>query len=196
VPWREAFLRLAAGVGDGTLRVLSYVAGLTKLCMKAFAYVLFIRPRRWGHGVRSASAVHQALLVGVSALPILSLIVFFIGVIMAMQLAHELEQFGAVGLIASGVAVGMTRELGPFMTAVVVLGRSGSAFAAEIGTMKVNQELDALATMALDPVRFLVTPKLVAMADRPLRWNQVGAHRERARRSGGLISGPGHFRID
>ena len=101
--------------------------------------------------------------VGVEALPILSLITFFIGVILALQGAYELRKFGALHYVSSAVAISMTRELGPLMTAIVVIGRSGSAFAAEIGTMKVTEEIDALQTMALDPVQFLVTPKFLAM---------------------------------
>jgi phospholipid/cholesterol/gamma-HCH transport system permease protein len=101
--------------------------------------------------------------VGVRALPILSLITFFIGLILALQSAYELRKFGAIGFVASAVAISMTRELGPLITAIVVIGRSGSAFAAEIGTMKVTEEIDALETMAIDPIHFLVTPKFVAM---------------------------------
>src|SRR5204863_2197551 len=94
---------------------------------------------------------------------ILSLITFFIGLILALQAAYELKKFGAINFVASAVAISMSRELGPLVTAIVVIGRSGSAFAAEIGTMKVTEELDALETMALNPIDFLVTPKLVAM---------------------------------
>jgi phospholipid/cholesterol/gamma-HCH transport system permease protein len=101
--------------------------------------------------------------VGVEALPIISLITFFVGTILALQSAYELRKFGALQFVASAVAISMTRELGPLMTAIVVIGRSGSAFAAEIGTMKVSEEIDALETMALDPVRFLVAPKFLAM---------------------------------
>jgi phospholipid/cholesterol/gamma-HCH transport system permease protein len=101
--------------------------------------------------------------VGVRALPILSLITFFIGLILALQSAYELRKFGAIGFVASAVAISMTRELGPLITAIVVIGRSGSAFAAEIGTMKVTEEIDALETMAIDPIHFLVTPKFLAM---------------------------------
>ena len=97
-------------------------------------------------------AIHQAMAVGVEALPITSLISFFIGAILAVQRAYELRKFGAMHLVASAVAVSMTRELGPLMTAVVVIGRSGSSFAAEIGTMKVNEEIDAMETMALEPI--------------------------------------------
>jgi phospholipid/cholesterol/gamma-HCH transport system permease protein len=100
---------------------------------------------------------------GVGALPILSLITFFIGLILALQSAYELRKFGALTFVASAVAISMTRELGPLITAIVVIGRSGSAFAAEIGTMKVTEEIDALETMAIDPIDFLVTPKFIAM---------------------------------
>ena len=84
---------------------------------------------------------------------------------MVKVLLHDLElrQLGALQLVASMVAISVTRELGPLMTAVMVIGRSGSAFAAEIGTMKVNEEIDALETMALKPVHFLVAPKFLAM---------------------------------
>jgi phospholipid/cholesterol/gamma-HCH transport system permease protein len=109
-------------------------------------------------------AVHQAVSVGVGAIPIVSLITFFVGVIIALQGAYELQRLGAMQLIASVVAISITRELGPLIAAIVVIGRSGSAFAAEIGTMRVTEELDALQTMALDPVSFLVAPKFLAMA--------------------------------
>lgn len=108
-------------------------------------------------------AVSQAMDVGVRALPILSLITFFIGLILALQSAYELKKFGAMNLVATAVAISMTRELGPLITAIVVIGRSGSAFAAEIGTMKVTEEIDALETMAISPIHFLVTPKFLAM---------------------------------
>ena len=111
----------------------------------------------------SISAISQAMQVGVRALPILSLITFFIGLILALQAAYELRRLGAVTLVANAVAIGMTRELGPLITAIIVIGRSGSAFAAEIGTMKVSEEIDALETMAIHPVDFLVTPKFLAM---------------------------------
>lgn len=107
--------------------------------------------------------VRQALDVGVRALPIVSLITFFIGLIMALQSAYELRKFGAINYVATAVAVSISRELGPLVTAIVVIGRSGSAFAAEIGTMKVTEEIDALETMAISPIRFLVTPKFLAM---------------------------------
>ena len=152
---------LAENIGRRTLSGLAYLGGIAQLGSRAL-YFGVSHPLT-GRPVRPQRAVHQAMAVGVEALPILSLITFFIGAIMALQSAYELQQFGALQAVASAVAIAMTRELGPLMAAILVIGRSGSAFAAEIGTMKVNEEIDALETMALHPIPFLVTPKLVAM---------------------------------
>lgn len=99
---------------------------------------------------------------GVQALVVVSLISFLTGLIMAFQAAPPLEQFGVDLFVVNLVALAMLRELGPIMTAIVLAGRSGSAFAAEIGTMKVNEEINALTTMGLDPVRFLAAPRVLA----------------------------------
>ena len=103
-------------------------------------------------------------MVGVQAIPIITLITFFVGVIIALQGAYGLQRLGAMHLVAGLVAISITRELGPLVASIVVIGRSGSAFAAEIGAMRVSEELDALRTMALNPIDFLVAPKLAAMA--------------------------------
>ena len=99
---------------------------------------------------------------GVDALPIVALISFLMGLIMAFMSSVQLRQFGANIYVASLVSLAMTRELGPIMTAIIVAGRSGSAYAAEIGTMKVSEEIDALFTMGFDPTRYLVVPKIIA----------------------------------
>jgi phospholipid/cholesterol/gamma-HCH transport system permease protein len=99
---------------------------------------------------------------GVNALVVTGMVSFLTGVIMAFQAAVPLRQFGVDIFVVNLVALALLRELGPIMTAVVFAGRSGSAFAAEIGTMKVNEELNALQTMGLDPVRFLVVPRVLA----------------------------------
>lgn len=137
------------------------MGSLTLMSLSA-AYFIFIGPFR-GKPARVQAAIAQAMEIGVRAIPILSLITFFIGLILALQAAYELRRFGAMSFVASAVALSMTRELGPLITAVIVIGRSGSAFAAEIGTMKVTEEIDALKTMAIDPVGFLVSPKFAAM---------------------------------
>ena len=100
--------------------------------------------------------------VGVNALPIVALISFLMGIIIAFQSAVPMRQFGAELFVADLVGLAILRELGPLMTAILLAGRSGAAFAAEIGTMKVNEELNALTTMGLDPVRFLVVTRIIA----------------------------------
>ncbi|HEY5811138.1 MAG TPA: ABC transporter permease, partial [Terrimicrobiaceae bacterium] len=99
---------------------------------------------------------------GVQALSVVGLISFLTGLIMAFQAAPPLREFGVDLFVVNLVSLAMLRELGPIMTAIVLAGRSGSAFAAEIGTMKVNEEINALTTMGLDPVRFLVAPRVLA----------------------------------
>jgi phospholipid/cholesterol/gamma-HCH transport system permease protein len=99
---------------------------------------------------------------GVDALPILGLISFLLGLILAFQSAIPMRQFGADIYVANLIGVATIRELGPLMTAIVMAGRSSSAFAAELGTMKVQEEIDALKTMGLEPVRFLVVPRTLA----------------------------------
>jgi len=154
-------MQLVSQIGGSVTNGLAYFGSLASLGGRA-AYYTFLGPFR-GKPLRVQRAVSQAMDVGVRALPILSLITFFIGLILALQAAYELRRFGAISYVSTAVAISMTRELGPLITAIVVIGRSGSAFAAEIGTMKVTEEIDALETMAISPVRFLVTPKFLAM---------------------------------
>ncbi len=111
---------------------------------------------RWGDMWRTVETA------GVNALMIVGMIGFLTGMIMAFQSTVPLQQFGVDIFVVNLVALAMLRELGGIMTAIVLAGRSGSAFAAEIGTMKVNEEVNALTTMGIDPVRFLVVPKLMA----------------------------------
>ena len=111
---------------------------------------------RWSDTVRIAEEA------GVNALPIISLMGFLIGLILAFQSAGQLKLYGADVYVADLVAVSVVRELGPLMTAILLAGRSGAAFAAELGTMKVNEEIDALTTMGLAPVRFLAVPRILA----------------------------------
>jgi len=150
-----------AYIGRNTFAAYHYFSGLYEMTAKA-VYWTFVAPfkgikPKWGY------ALHQMVLVGYTALPIVFLISFFVGLILALQGAHELVRLGGATYTMDLVAVAMTREIGPLMTAVVVAGRSGSAFAAEIGTMKVTEELDAYEAMGLSSVRFLVVPKYLAM---------------------------------
>ena len=122
------------------------------------AVAAVFRPKQFRFG-DSALAFQRAAFEG---LPVTIGIGLLLGVILAFQCAAALQQFGVEVYVADMLAIGLFRELGPLVTAIILAGRSGSAFAAEIGTMKVNEELDALTTMGLPPVRFLVLPRLVA----------------------------------
>ncbi len=99
---------------------------------------------------------------GIDALPITLLIGFLLGLILAFLSAASLQQFGVEVYVANLIAIGLFRELGPLITAIILAGRTGSAFAAELGTMKVNEEIDALTTFGLPPVRFLALPRVIA----------------------------------
>ena len=110
------------------------------------------------------ATAHQMLFSGVRSITIVSFVALFTGVVLAMQSAYQLVRFNFEELVATLVAVSMTRELGPVFAALVVAGRVGSAITAEISSMKVNEQIEALETMALNPVRFLVVPRFLALA--------------------------------
>ena len=114
-----------------------------------------------GGGIRVRACVTQFVEVGFNAIPIISLICLLMGAILAMQSQYQLEAFGVDYLVPDLVAVAAMRELSPLMTAILVTGRSGSAFTAEIGTMKVSEEVDALDVMGLNPTKYLVVPKFL-----------------------------------
>jgi phospholipid/cholesterol/gamma-HCH transport system permease protein len=158
---------LPVEVGRGTWTILKDLYTQISFCGELLADLAgaLRRPSsiRWSDAFRVADAA------GVNALPIITLMGFLIGLILAFQSAVPLKTFGAELYVADLVAISVVRELGPLMTAIMLAGRSGSAFAAEIGTMKVNEEIDALTTMGLGPVRFLVVPRvLAAVAVTPL----------------------------
>src|SRR5258708_11180697 len=154
-------MEMVSRIGGSVINALSYLGSLASLGGRATYYT--VAGPFQGKPLRLHRAVSQAMDVGVRALPILSLITFFIGLILALQSAYELRRFGAINLVATAVAISMSRELGPLITPIVVIGRSGSAFAVEIGTMKTTKEIDALETMDISPVHFLVAPKFLAM---------------------------------
>ena len=106
---------------------------------------------------------HQIVRIGVEALPMVALTAFSIGLTLAMQGAHELQRMGAALYVPNLVSVSLLRELGPLLIAIIVIGRSGSAITAELGTMKVSEEIEALGVMAINPIRFLIVPRFVAM---------------------------------
>jgi len=121
----------------------------------------------WGifdrKGQRKGAVIKQSLLIGVDALGIVALLSLIIGLILALQSAAQLRQYGASIFVADLIAISMVREMGPIMTAIMIAGRSGSAIASEIATMTVTEEIDALKMMAINPVRYVVVPKFHAI---------------------------------
>ncbi|MEM1157995.1 MAG: ABC transporter permease [Verrucomicrobiota bacterium] len=105
----------------------------------------------------------QVIRIGTRALPVASLTAFSVGLTLAMQAAQEMGKLGADAYVPDLVAVTLLRELGPMLVAVIVTGRSGSAITAELGTMAVSEEIEALSAMAINPVRFLIVPRFIAM---------------------------------
>jgi phospholipid/cholesterol/gamma-HCH transport system permease protein len=147
-------------VGESSLNVLDdFVHLMTFLgdLLSALCYSL-LHPRsvRWG------DVLFYMKRAGLDALPILGLLSMLLGLIIAFMSSLQLKQFGANIFVPSLLGIAMVKELGPIMTAILVAGRSGSAFAAEIGTMIVNEEVDALVTMGFEPIRFLTIPKVIA----------------------------------
>lgn len=138
-----------------------HISRMTKLVGQALFWI-FVAPFR-GKKLRWGATFVQMVRIGVDSVPIVGIIAFSVGLIIAMQAAYQLKRFGAMIYVADLVSVSMCRELGPLITAIIIAGRSGSAIAAEIGTMKVSEELDALKTMALNPIGFLVAPRMLAM---------------------------------
>ena len=148
-------------VGHSTQSLLADSGSLWNLAWGVMSRTV-VGPFR-GERIRVRAVIIQAVRAGYSSLPLVALICLLVGMIMALQSAYQLRQLGAMNLVPSLVAISITRELAPLLAAIVVAGRFGSAIAAELGTMKVSQEIDALTVMGIDPVSFLVVPRLTAL---------------------------------
>ncbi|MFQ5893750.1 MAG: MlaE family ABC transporter permease [Nitrospinota bacterium] len=148
-------------VGQSVIRFLHHLSSIYYLFTDTLHW-LIVAPLR-GRRLRVRAVISQMVEVGVQSLFIVVLISFFLGVILAMQTAYQMQRFGATQYVGSLVSVAFVRELGPLMTALVITGRVGAAFTAELGTMKVSEEILALETMALNPVGFLIVPRFLAI---------------------------------
>lgn len=156
-PAPESFLHR---LGESAHRTAGDLAAQLQFVGDAMSALVFaIRHPR---SVRWRDTVAIAEEAGVNALPIVTLVAFILGVIIAYQSAVSMRQFGAEIYVADLIGISMVRELAPLMTAILLAGRSGAAFAAEIGTMRVNEEVDALTTFGFDPIRFLVVSRVLA----------------------------------
>jgi phospholipid/cholesterol/gamma-HCH transport system permease protein len=148
-------------VGRAGLDVLHGAARVSVLIVETLQW-LVVAPLR-GQGLRFRSAVAWFVEFGVRSIPIVSLICFLIGAIMAMQSSYQLARFGATKYIADLVGVAALRELAPLMTAILLAGRCGSAITAEIGTMRVSEEIDAFVVVGVHPIKYLVVPRFLAL---------------------------------
>ncbi len=148
-------------IGRKTASFLKDLHDAARLINNTF-YWTFLSPFK-GKPIRVRASISEMVKTGYNSIPIVAVISFFVGIILALQAAYQLKKVGALIYVANLVGVSITRELGPILTAIIVAGRSGSAFAAEIGSMKAAEEVDALVSMGINPVRFLVVPKLIAL---------------------------------
>ncbi len=155
-------MQVLDSVGRYSIRQAEYIGGLTIQFWRGLRYS--VRSHPFGRrGLRWKRVVGQMAEIGVSSLPVLCLVSGATGLIMALQGGAELRKFGAMEAVINLVGTTMTRELGPLIAAIVVIGRSGSAMSAEVATMAVTEELDALRAMALDPIDFVLVPKYLGM---------------------------------
>lgn len=152
-----------SAVGDAALRSWDELIHLLTLLTDTLHFTfLGIFTKR--HRINGHTVVEQMVRIGLESLGIVGLISLLVGLTVALQSAAQLRQFGANIYIADLVGIAMTREMGPLMTAILLAGRSGSSVAAEISTMVITEEVDALKTMGINPVRFLVVPRFLAIS--------------------------------
>ncbi len=144
-------------LGRKVLEFMYFVGGLTNLTAQTL-YLTFKPPYKYGH------IIEQSKKAGYDSFPIVSLLALFIGFIFALQTAYFMQRIGSEMYIASMVALSIVRELGPVITALVVAGRVGASNTAELGSMQVTEQIDALETMATNPVKYLVVPRFVALS--------------------------------
>jgi phospholipid/cholesterol/gamma-HCH transport system permease protein len=149
-------VKVLDGVGRATIELLEYAGGIAMLGGDSTSYIARMR-------IRFGEAISQCYYLGVQSLIIVLLTSLFTGMVISLESAVQAVQFGVGNLVGGAVAFASVRELGPMLTAVVVAGRVGSAIAAEIGSMVVTEQIEALTSMGLEPTRFLVVPRLLAM---------------------------------
>jgi phospholipid/cholesterol/gamma-HCH transport system permease protein len=157
----SAPLRAVEAVGRGAVRGVESVGFGAGLVWDSIYWIFM--GRRHDQVVRARPIFNEMMEIGINAIPIVTMLTATIGVMLAIQGIYQLQRFGAENQVTIGVAFGMVREFAPLITGILFAGRSGSALAARLGTMTINQEIDALTVMGINPVRFLVVPSLIAM---------------------------------
>jgi phospholipid/cholesterol/gamma-HCH transport system permease protein len=155
-------------ITDGIARIGKWAVDIARETRELVGFfgelcVVLYRLARHPRRIRLTSIVSHMQQVGIDAMPIVGLLAFLIGVVLTFISGDQLQRFGASLFIVNLIGIGVLRELGILITAIIVAGRSGSAFTAEIGTMKINQEVDAMRTIGLDPMEILVIPRVIAL---------------------------------
>jgi phospholipid/cholesterol/gamma-HCH transport system permease protein len=143
-------------LGERFIGFLRYSGGVTVLMVRT-VFSSFVPP------FKRKPVLEQMVKIGIDSLPIVFLTCLFTGMVLALQSAYQMQKMEAKLYIASLVALSLTRELGPVLTALVVAGRVGASIAAELGTMKVTEQIDALETLASNPIKYLVVPRFIAL---------------------------------
>lgn len=153
--------RFVAGLGDPALRSVSYLGGVSLMLSQTARWIgkAFVR-----HDVRLGRPALNAQIgrLGIRSIGVIALVSSCIGLILALQMAPPLAEFGQTAMVANIIAVAIFRELGPLISAIVITGFAGASIAAELGTMVVGEEIEALQAHALNPIRFLVVPRVLA----------------------------------
>ena len=144
------------GIGRFVISALEYIGGSMRLFVEAMTFIFRGK-------LRPSLTVHQMSFLGVNSILIVLMTTTFAGMVIALQLAHVAVEYGVGKMVGGSASLAMARELGPMLTAIVVAGRAGSAITAEIGSMKVTEQIDAMKMMAVSPVGYLVVPRVLAM---------------------------------
>lgn len=153
--------RLVESIGFYTLRAIAELGYVAVLLWESVYWTVW--GRRLRQSVRLSAIFQEGMRIGVTAIPIASLLIFTVGIMLAIQGIETLKTFGAQATVVIGIALSVTREFSPLIISILIAGRSGSAITARIGSMMESQEIDALRVMGISPLRFLAAPILIAM---------------------------------
>ena len=155
------FLSIFEKIGNSTINFVEGTGYYFALLVESVVWIV-VGPF-YKQPVRIPSVFNQMMTIGIAACPIIFILSFSIGLMLAIQMIYNLKTFGAESQVVVGIALSVTREFAPLITGILIAGRTGSALAAKLGTMQVNQEIDALRVMGINPIRYLVSPALLAM---------------------------------
>ena len=153
-PFRGWSIGMVNPLGRIGIRSVYHLGAATIFFVKACVAVF--RPKQW------VSIVHQIYYIGAKTMDIVALVALFTGMVLGLQLYYTLVKFGSVGALGSAIALSLIRELGPVMTAIMITARAGSAMTAEIGIQRISEQIDALYTMRINPLSYLISPRIAA----------------------------------